>query len=96
MNINNVTEFRNFVNANQLRSLSSTIDKVAICVMDYERLCNCWKASDKQRVYNNCNALYTQSVSEISSNFKSQFLAHTIDQSLNFYKDGALIASLRR
>lgn len=96
MDIRNVTEFRNFVNNNQLRTLHSAIDAVCICVMDYEKGCGCWNNNDRQRIYENCKILYQQAIGVISNTYKSHFMAHVIEQQLNFYMDGRIIGSIRR
>jgi hypothetical protein len=96
MNINNVTEFKNFVNINQLRDLNRAFDAVSICMMDYERSCDCWNNKGRQQTYENCKKLYEAAVSTIVSSYKANFLAHTADQMLSFYQDGRLIASIRR
>lgn len=96
MDIRNVTEFRNFVNINGLRGLHGDIDAVAICVMDYERGCNCWKNGDKQKIYNNCKALYVKSMGVVLGQFSAHFLAKTPGHSLTFFQDGVAIGSMRR
>lgn len=96
MTIRNVTEFRNFVNNNQLKGLSSDIDAVVSCVMDYERGCSCWNNNDRQKTYNNCKMLYQKAVSSISTTFKAHFMRHVIDQQLEFYLDGRSIGVVRR
>ena len=96
MDIKNVTEFRNYIDLNQLRSLNPSFEAAAICVMDYERGCSCWNNNDRQTTYNNCKVLYARAVGVISQSFRAQFMAKCPDMSLNFYQDGCLIASIRR
>lgn len=96
MDIHNVTEFRNFVNNNQLRNLHADIDAVANCVMDYERGCNCWKENQRQKLYDNCKTLYRRAIGIISTTYKPHFMKYVTDQQLNFYIDGRIIGSIRR
>lgn len=96
MNINNVTEFRNFINGNGLRGLHPTIDGTANCIGEYERGCNCWNAGDRDRLMQNCKDQYIQSMSPIQSTYRAHFLVHTTDQNLTFYLDGRIIGSIRR
>jgi hypothetical protein len=96
MDIRNVTEFRNFVNSNQLRGLHKDIEAVSICVMEYERECNCWKNNDRQKIYENCKSLYTKAVGTVINSFKPHFLSHVSDQNLTFYLSGRPIGTMRR
>jgi len=96
MDIHNVTEFRNFVNANKLNSLSPEIAAVANCVTDYERGCNCWKAGDKQKIYNNCKILYVRAIGVIITGFASQFAERSFDKTVKFSQDGMAIGSVSR
>lgn len=96
MEIRNVTEFRNFVNGNGLRGIHPDIDAVAICVMEYERGCNCWKGNARQQIYNNCKALYIKSMGAVLGTFAGHFLSHCRDNCLTFMQDGIPIGSLRR
>ena len=94
MDIRNVTEFRNFVNANQLNGLSKEIQAVTICVTDYERGCSCWKGSDRQKIYDNCKALYIRAVGIITTQFASQFIEKTPDRRVIFSQDGVPLGSV--
>lgn len=96
MEIRNVTEFRNFIDDAKLRGLHQDIDAVAICVMDYERGCNCWRGNARQKIYNNCKALYVKSMGVILGAFANHFLSHCKDHGITFMQDGILIGSLRR
>lgn len=96
MDIKNVTEFRNYVDAHGFRSLHKDIEATCICVMDYERGCNCWKANDRQKVYNNCKALYARAVGTITKLFAPQFLTYAQGHGITFYQDGIVIGSIRR
>lgn len=96
MDIRNITEFRNFVDRNGLRSLHHDIEAVSICVADYERGCSCWNAGDRDKVYNNCKCLYLKSVGISIRQFAPQFLAASQGQAINFLQDGNLIGSIRR
>jgi len=96
MDIRNVTEFRNFVNANQLNGLSKEIQAVTICITDYERGCSCWKEGDRQKIYDNCKALYIRAVGIITSQFSSQFVEKTPDKRVNFFQDGVPIGAVGR
>lgn len=96
MEIRNVTEFSNFVNGNGLRGLHPDIEAVSICVMDYERGCNCWKGNARQKIYNNCKSLYTKSVGTVLGSFSSHFLSKCGDYCITFMQDGITIGTLRR
>ena len=96
MEIHNVTEFRNFIDANGLRNLHHDIDAVAICVMDYERGCNCWKGDERKKLYNNCKALYVKAMPIIITKFSAHFLAKAVGFGITFSQDGITIGSMRR
>jgi len=96
MEIRNVTEFRNFVTSNGLGSSHPDIQAVVICVMDYERGCNCWKAKDRQKIYNNCRLLYARAVLIVTSSLQAHFLKHASNGKLSFYQNGVLLASIHR
>lgn len=96
MDIRNVTEFRNFVDAHGLRSLHRDIEATCVCVMDYERGCSCWNNSDRQKIYNNCKGLYARSVGVIVKMFSPQFLNFAPKNIITFWQDGIAIGTIRR
>ena len=96
MDIRNVTEFRNFVTSNGLGGSHPSVQAVVICVMDYERGCNCWKTKDRQVIYNNCRILYAKAVAVVTSSLQAHFLKHSSGGKISFYQDGVLLASMRR
>lgn len=95
MEIRNVTEFRNFVVNNKLSVLSQEIHAVVVCVADYERGRSCWKASDRDRIYANCKALYVKAVGLVARQFASNFSAYSLDR-INFSLDGVPLVSVGR
>ena len=93
MDIRNVTEFRNYIVANQLASLSRDIEAVVICVADYERGCSCWKAGDRDKIYANCKGLYVRAVQTISRQFAPQFTGPA-RTTITFLQDGVQISKV--
>lgn len=91
MDIRNVTEFKNYVMANKLASLSRDIESVVICLTDYERGCSCWKAGDRQKIYDNCRALYIRTAQMIERQLGQQFAA-AAGGSIRFSEGGIVIA----
>lgn len=96
MDIHNVTEFRNFINGNKLSGLDPAIAAVGVCVTDYERGCSCWKAGDRQKIYNNCKALYIKAVGIIVTKFATQFSEKVVDKKITFSQDGITIGGVGR
>lgn len=93
MEIRNLTEFRNFAIQHQLIQLHKDIESVSLCATDYERGCNCWKKEDRQKIYNNCKALYVKAVGTVVRSFPAQFSSHAKDRRIVFMQDGIPIGT---
>lgn len=96
MDIHNATEFRNFVNVSGLGALNPQIAAVSSCVADYERGCSCWKAGDRQRIYDNCKALYIRAIHLVVNQYAVQFAERAFDKKLTFSQDGVIVGTVSR
>ena len=52
MEIRNVTQFANFISCYGFAGLDGSFQQVITCVNTYKASCNCYKAEDKQTLYN--------------------------------------------
>lgn len=95
MEIKNVTEFRNFIRSNNLNGINGLIDQTTTCVDEYEHGCNCWKAKERQNIYNRCRVNYENAVG-VSMGLKTRFLQCTSDSMITFFSDGRVIGVMRR
>lgn len=96
MEITNVTEFRNFVQQHGLQGKNGDVDTVITCMSEYERACNCWNGSTRQKLYNNCKILYLRAMGAVTGPMAAHFLAHAEGIGITFYQDGVSIGSVRR
>lgn len=93
MDISNITEFRNFVECNQLTPRASSFGHLVQCVNNYEKGCNCWNTGERERILNECKTYYVASVNHISSN-RAEFQKYSPDKKLRFYQDGRLLLDI--
>lgn len=97
MDIRNATQFADFLSSSGLSTLDSSFIQIINCANNFRSMCNCYKASDKAKMYNQCNQMYANSVSYVIPKFKNQLLSKTSDRSIYFYSDsGALIGKVTR
>lgn len=97
MNINNVTQFLNYTERNNLTELSDIFRQIRSCLKDFNRRCVCHNKADKDRIYNRCNVLYLSGAREAANQFKTQFLNCTPDRSISFLTEtGTVIVTLNR
>ena len=97
MDIRNPTQFANFVRTSGLIMKDMSFQQVGFCVDQISKACNCWKAEDKKKLYDNCVMVYMNSVKNVVPRFKNDFLAQTQDRSINFYtENGNLICVVNR
>lgn len=97
MEIKNVTQFCNFIKSNNLTALDSVFSQIITCINNYAASCNCHKVQDKQKIYDNCNRLYTDAVRNIVPKFKNVILPKIPEGRISFYVDnGGLISILSR
>ena len=95
MDIRNATQFANFVSKGNLVNLDMTFQQVVFCINNYNAACNCWKAEDKKKLYDNCTVTYMNAVKSVVPRFK--FLSKTEERQIQFYTDnGALIGLVCR
>lgn len=97
MDINNVTQFANFLTANDLVKLDGTFLQIVQCINNYSTACNCNKSNDKLRLYTTCNMLYMNAAKHCVPKFKNVFLSKTSERQLNFKTDnGSVIIIMSR
>jgi hypothetical protein len=97
MDIRNVTQFANFLQTSGLSLKDMSFQQIVFCVDQISRACNCWKAEDKKKIYDNCTMTYMNAVRNVVPRFKTEFLSKTEDRTINFYVDnGSLIGTMNR
>ena len=97
MDIRNATQFANFVSKKNLVNLDMSFQQVVFCINNYNAACNCWKAEQKKKLYDNCTVAYQNAVQNIIPKFKNEFLSKTEERQIQFYLDnGSLIGLVCR
>lgn len=97
MEISNVTQFANFIQANNLMALDATFLQVVNCIQNFSTACNCYKAEDKQRIFNMCCKLYVDAVRIVVPKHKNVILQRVPEGRITFRSDnGSLIAIVSR
>lgn len=97
MDIRNATQFANFIQKSGFTTKDMAFQQVVFCVDQISRACNCWKAEDKKKLYDNCTLTYMNAVKNVVPRFKNDFLSKTEDRVISFYTDnGALIGVVNR
>jgi hypothetical protein len=94
MEIGNVTQFSNFISSNNLIRLDGIFQEITNCINNYNASCNCYKLSDKQAMYVNCNKLYSNAIKNIIPKFKYDILSKTSDNKIIFKLDNGTIISI--
>ena len=94
MDIRNPTQFINFVKQGGLENLDMNFMQLAQCLDKFSHACNCHKAEDKQKMYNNCNVIYMNSVRGVVPRFKNEFLSKTEDRQIQFFLDNGTLIGL--
>lgn len=97
MDINNVTQFVNFIVSNQFGALDTTFVQLVNCINNFSAACNCHKVEDKRKFYNQCNKLYIDAVRIVVPKHKNVILARVPEGRITFRSDnGSLIAIVSR
>ncbi len=97
MDIRNVTQFAQFLSANNLTRLDPSFQQTVQCINNYAAACNCSKREDKLTTYTVCNKLYQDSARQIVGRFKNELLATTEERQISFYtENGQLIVIVSR
>ena len=91
MNIQNVTQFVNFIVTNNLVNLDSSFLQLTQCLERYSAACNCYKTEDKVKIYNTCNGVYINSIQNVVPRLKHQIMAKTSERQISFYNDSGVI-----
>lgn len=94
MDIRNATQFANFVSKGGLQNLDMVFQQIVFCINNYNSACNCWKAEDKKKLYDNCTAIYTNAVKNTVPKFKNDFLSKTEERQIQFYLDNGILIGL--
>lgn len=90
MTINNFTEFNNLLNSAGLSNLSS----IGNCVREYGVICSC-KPHDKQNKLQECDRIYSQSISTIMAN-KSTLFNKIRESHIEFKQNNHTLATITR
>jgi hypothetical protein len=97
MDIRNVTQFSQFLSANNLVRLDPLFGQLTQCFNNYAAGCNCHKRSDKIKVYEVCNKLYMTCCQQLISRHKGEFLNATAERQIAFYSEhGQLMVIVSR
>ena len=97
MKINNVTQFSNFIEQNDISKLDGIFSQIVNCINNYSKACNCYKLEDKQRMYVDCNKLYNNAIRNVVPRFKGDILSKIPERQISFYADnGSLISIVSR
>jgi hypothetical protein len=97
MDIRNATQFANFLRTSGFQMKDMAFQQVIFCVDQLGRMCNCWKAEDKKKLYDQCTLSYMNAVKHVVPKFQNDFLSKTEDRQINFYTDnGGIIGSVNR
>jgi hypothetical protein len=97
MDIRNVTQFSNFVEANDLARLDASLQAIVSCMAEYKRGCDCWRREERDAQYSKCVKLYLSTARTIVPRFKNEFLAKTAERQIILYtENGGVIVLLSR
>jgi hypothetical protein len=97
MDIRNATQFSNLIQTTGLQMKDMAFQQIVFCVDQLGKMCNCWKAEDKKKLYDNCTMIYMNAVKNVIPKFKTDILAKTDDRQISFYLDnGSLIGIVCR
>jgi hypothetical protein len=97
MEIGNVTQFVNFIQAHSFTSLDTLFLQTANCLGTYSTACNCYKVADKHKQYSMCVKLYLDCVRHAVPKHKNVILAKVPEGRITFRTDnGGLIAIVSR
>ncbi len=97
MDIRNATQFANFIKKAGLMTKDMSFQQVIFCVDQLGKMCNCWKAEDKKKLYDSCTLTYMNAVKHVVPKFQNDFLSHTDDRQIQFFLDnGSLIGIVNR
>lgn len=94
MDIRNATQFVNFTEAAGITGNDMAFQQVAMCVRNYAGACNCWKAEDKKRLYDDCTRKYMDAVRNVVPRLKQAFLDKTPDRQITFFLDNGSVIGL--
>lgn len=97
MNINSPNDMARFVSANGLVQLDQGFIQLVHCINNYSAECNCHKKEDKDKLYGSCTKIYINSVKNVVSRFKNEFLTKTSERQICFYTEqGQLMLIISR
>lgn len=97
MDINNVTQFSNFLKSNDFVKLDTTFFQLVNCINNYASACDCYKAEDKRAAYGKCLKLYAEIVRNIIPKYKNVILQRIPEGRITFRtENGVLIAIMSR
>ena len=97
MDIRNASQFANFLHGSGLTNKDSSFQEVVFYNDRVAKSCKCWKAEDRQKLYDQCTAAYRNAVRNVVPRFKNDFLSKTDDRQIQFFLDnGSLIGIVCR
>lgn len=99
MEVKNFTQFVNLLTSTQSVKDHPAFDRLMICMMTYNSLCNnCGSINnqDKTSKYAECNRIYREAIGSVDL-VKAKFFQTTNDSTISFYIDDAhLIKTIGR
>jgi hypothetical protein len=95
MRINNVSEFLNFVNNNQLAGIAPEIVPFINCINEFNRMCSCDHPEARMSKQNQCRALYIGFATR-ANQYKNVLFTKTNDSTITFCVDGQSLITLNR
>lgn len=86
MTINNITDFNNFLRANNLSHHCNDFNR---CVNEYSALCSC-RPDEKRDKLIECTRYYVNSIETVRAN-KNSIFNKIRDTKIEFYNDGKMV-----
>lgn len=94
MTIENATQFANFISKTGISNVDSAFQQIVTCINNYRASCNCYKSSDKTKIYSECNRLYHLLVTHNIYRVKREIFSKTSDGEIVFKNDNGSIISI--
>lgn len=95
MKIDNATQFVSLLRRLGMNDIHHLFSHLTICNRTYTSLCPCATKVEKLNKYRECNKLYRESVSVLST-FGREVFTKIPDIQISFYMDGGLINTMSR
>ncbi len=95
MNINNISDFYQFIRSSGLINLTPVVTAFIVCMEEYGRLCPCDPQETRNAKLASCKAFYITFLSRVSPH-RQTLLSKTADNSIVFANDHQYITTLSR